>query len=70
MKRMREASVAAVARDVARKLVVIDESIIEKLLEFALFLRAVRAERTAENVASHAFSSPADVRAFLKRQAA
>lgn len=70
IKAMRDPAVAAVSRDTARKLRALDETIIEKLLDFALFLRAARFERTPDNVASQGFSNPADLRAFLKRQVA
>lgn len=70
IKTMRDPSLAAVSRDVARKLLALDETIIEKLLDFALFLRSARAERTPDNIASGPFSDPAEVRAFLRRQVA
>jgi hypothetical protein len=70
IKRMREPSIAAVSRDTARKLTALDEEVIEKLLEYALFLRAARSERTPNNIASQSFSDPAELRSFLKRSAA
>lgn len=70
VKKMRDPSIAAVSRDVARKLLGLDEMIIEKLLDYALFLRSARAERLPDNTTTAAFSDPAEVRAFLKRQAA
>ena len=66
----RDPSIAAVSRDTARRLQAIDEQVIDKLLDFGLFMRAVRAERVTDNIVGDYARSPSELRAMLRRDAA
>lgn len=67
--RVRDPSVSAVMRDTARKLLVLDERVLAELLDYALFVRAVRAERTPDNGPLHQFSDASEMRGFLRHNA-
>lgn len=65
-----EPSVAAVSRAAGQTLIATDKRIVEELLDFALVLRAIRAEAAGEDQGGPTFDDPADLKRYLDDLAA
>lgn len=66
----RDPSLGAVSRTFAARLLATDDRVIESLLDFALYARALRAELSPASREGPNFNSPADLEAYLDRELA
>lgn len=66
----RDPSLGAVRRAFGEKLLRIDQEVIESILDYALFLRAFRAERVPESRGGPTFGDAAELSRFLDSQLA